>query len=598
LYVGLAGAGLLVLGGGAYLGLRSVSGPEVLGISPTRARIGEGVTLTGRSFAAAAGKNVVLFGDVPGTVREASPTRLVVEVPELPAVAGRDTSSFVTVRVGRRDSQPTPIAVYNAPRVHGLSPDVAMPGDEVTLAGSGWGPTAVVRFGPLAAEILENTPTAILVRVPVIEGPPGTPAPVTVAMGLDASNGAPFLVGRLPLVQSLQPTSASAGDIVTAKGRGFHWKAADNVVRVGGARSFVTSVSDDELKFSVPRTASGELPVEVRVPTSENKGEAVLTVQPLADPIDFRFVIEPLDAVPGSPHAVLATGLGPAFVLAASGKRSAADRALEGQRRLNEAATVLKASRDLNFEVRNLETSPSLALAGRPEAILDATDEDAAAYNEDWTRLGGRGGAVTRARLALWWQAVLRDLVLLLVRGEKPQYAAALASEGRVLGDVFEAARKTGRFGVPLSVAATAKPALTAALRTLALRVPASVTAAVPAGPAIAPAAPAGPAASTVPALRLEGSWIGTELQGGVRKYVTVTLRGRGGSVVYEGGISVSVPLLSLDQPQRDSVRYSLEFRGGRRYYVGKWDGRKITGRISSDPSGRGDVGAFELSPR
>ena len=42
------------------------------------------------------------------------------------------------------------------------------------------------------------------------------------------------------------------------------------------------------------------------------------------------------------------------------GRARAADRALEAQRRLNDAATLLKASRDLNFEVRNLETSPIL----------------------------------------------------------------------------------------------------------------------------------------------------------------------------------------------------------------------------------------------
>jgi len=597
LYAGLAAVGALVLGAGAYFGLQSASRPEVIGVSPKRARIGEPVTLTGRSFAAIPAENGVLFGDVPGVVREATPTRLLVEVPELPAAAGKDTSFSVTVRVGGRDSQPMPIAIFNAPRIHGLSPNVAMPGEEVTLAGSGWAAAAVVRFGELAAEVLENTPTHIRVRVPAVEGPPGTPAPVTVAMGADeASNPAPFLLGRLPLVQAVQPDSAAPGDLITVTGRGFHWKAAENVVRVGGVRAFVASASDAELKFCVPWVGGtgGPLPVELRVPTSETKGEAVLTVPAGADPIEFRFTVEPLD-VAGSPHAVLTTGLGPAFVLAGAGKRTAADRALEAQRRLNEAAGPLKASRDLNFEARNLETGPVLALPGRPEAILEVTDEDAAAYNEDWTRLGGRGGSVTRARLALWWQAVARDVVLLLVRGEKPQYAAALSAEGRVLGDVFEAAKRTGRFGVPRAVITTARPPMTAALRTVAYRVPVAVTAAVSAAPQ-APAA--GPVPSSAPPLRLEGVWIGSELEAGARKYVTMTFRGRGGSLVYEGGISVSVPLLSVDQIPSDTVRYVLEFRGGRRYYLGRWDGRKIAGRISSDASGRGDVGAFELSPR
>ena len=46
------------------------------------------------------------------------------------------------------------------------------------------------------------------------------------------------------------------------------------------------------------------------------------------------------------------------------------------------------------------------------------------------------------------------------------------------------------------------------------------------------------------------------------------------------------------------AVQEEREYRGGQRYYAGTWDGRKIPGRISSDASGRGDVGAFELSPR
>ena len=40
----------------------------------------------------------------------------------------------------------------------------------------------------------------------------------------------------------------------------------------------------------------------------------------------------------------------------------------------------------------------------------------------------------------------------------KPQFAAAIAPEGRVLGDVFDVAKKSGRFGVPRDVAAAVKP--------------------------------------------------------------------------------------------------------------------------------------------
>ena len=84
-----------------------------------------------------------------------------------------------------------------------------------------------------------------------------------------------------------------------------------------------------------------------------------------------------------------------------------------------------------------------IGLAGQPEPLLEVSEEDAAAYNEDWTGLRGRGGPVTRARLARWWEALGRDIVLITVRGQAPQNAAALAPEGRVLGQLFESAQRS-----------------------------------------------------------------------------------------------------------------------------------------------------------
>jgi hypothetical protein len=286
-------------------------------------------------------------------------------------------------------------------------------------------------------------------------------------------------------------------------------------------------------------------------------------------------------------------------VLAAAGGRSAAERALEAQQRLNEAATPLRATRGLTVEARDLGTRPVIALAGRSDVLLEVTEEDAAAYNEDWTGLGGRGGPVTPARLARWWEAVGRDLVLLLVRGERAQYAVALAGEGRALVQVFEAASRTGRAGVPYSVVVGATAATRNALRIVGLRVPAAVT--EPVAPAAAGASPVAAAAAPTPPpaeLRLAGSWIGSEVEGGLPRYLTVTFRGSGGNVAYEGGITLTVPMLMLDQPRRDQVRFSVEFGGGTRYYIGKWDGEKLAGPVARDAEGRRPLGTFEMRPR
>jgi hypothetical protein len=424
-------------------------------------------------------------------------------------------------------------------------------------------------------------------------------------MGASNSNELPFFIGSVPLLLKVEPATAAPGDLLTIAGRGFQRDRTRDAVVVGGAFALVVSATDSELKAVVPILAPGETvrPVEVRVAGLANVGQGEISVPPLPDSVELRFVPQTFDAVAGRDYAVLATDAGPAFVLAPSGGQSAADRALLAQRRFDDAVGAIKATRGLNFEARALETSPVIGLAGRPEVVLEVTEEDARAYDEDWTGLRGRGGPVSRVRLAKWWEAVARDLVLLIVRGERPQFAAALSPEGRVLGELFQASQKTGRFGLAREALAGLRPAQREALRLIAFRVPASVTgpatAATPVAPVPGPATAAG--ASPTPAaapLRLEGAWIGSEEEAGERRYLTATFRSDSGKVAYEGIVTLTVPLLSLETPGKGSVRFSLQFKGGIRYYTGRWDGQRLSGTISRDPAGTSSVGTFELRPR
>jgi hypothetical protein len=160
-----------------------------------------------------------------------------------------------------------------------------------------------------------------------------------------------------------------------------------------------------------------------------------------------------------------------------------------------------------------------------------------------------------------------------------------------VLQEIFQAAQKTGRAGISAQV--TTRPALRDGLRIVAYRVPPSVV-----GPAGGVAPNAAPSAAGPPPLQLEGSWVGTETEGGIPRYVTAVFRKDTGNLSFEGTVTLTVPLISLEQPQKDSVRYSLMVRGGMRYYVGKWDGQTVTGRIFTDAEGKEPVGTFSLRPR
>ena len=587
--VGIGAAAALLVGGLGFGALKLFGNPLRLeAVEPTRLRVGQRATLTGSGFGTEPKGVTVVFGDREARVLQAAPKRLEVEVPESIVAAGAEGRVSVVVRANGRTSGVIDVAVFQGPRLHGISPGAAMPGEEVMLAGAGWGIGATVQFGSVPAQVLEVQATQIRALVPELPGGPGTEAPVTVSVGGVESNHAPFILGHLPVLSGLNPREAAPGDVVSLSGRGFETIAPRNDVRVGGVPALVIASSNDSLQFVVPRLGPGEAAraIELRVPGSTNVGQTLLQLKPSADPIDFRFVAEPFAPGPGRMHALLATGIGPAFVLASSGGMTAAERAAVAADRLNAAAQPLRTTVGLTVEARGLESNPVIGLVGRPEPLLEVTEEDAAAYNEDWTGLRGRGGPVTRARLARWWEALARDLVLLTVRAQAPQYTAALAPEGRALVQLFEIAQRSGAAGVPRRVVDEARPPLPEGLRILGLRVPASVTPPSEASAAAA-ALPAAAATPTPPPLQLDGNWGGSQVEQGQRQYLTVTVKGSGGTVAYEGGITFTVPMMTLEKPRRDQVRFSVQIRGGMRHYAGHWDGEAISGNVSTRRGGQ-----------
>jgi hypothetical protein len=573
---------LALLAGGAFFMLKG-GGPVLESVTPDRAKIGQTLVLSGRGFGATPS---VLFGERKATLVSASPTRIEAQVPLFPVLPGRDSKVDVAVEVGGRKTTPVSVAVYQGPRLDGLSPDVALPGEEIELAGAGWQSQPVVRFGQVPGEVLSESPTAIRVRVPPLDTAPGSRVEVVVESGGEQSNVAPFLIGKLPIVSRVDPQAVGAGDTVTVTGRGFRPKAADNLVKVGAVRALVSQATESELRFVVPWTESpGEAPLEIHVKGIENVGRGTLTVNPPGgDVVDLHFVPEPLpvDDTPDHDHAVLSIELGPVFVLTATQGRSAAERAVEAARALNGAVGAVKASLEADFAL----DPPRLLLAGRPETLLEATPEDAQAYGEDWTHAGARNRGGSPGRLSVWWNAVARDLVLLLIRSQKPQYAVALAPEGRLFVDIFQAARKTGGFGVPRTVLHDMKPPVVEQMRSVALRLPASVpepSAGTVGGPP--GAGPGGPAAT----LQLQGVWRGTEVVRGERNYLTFTFRPKYSTAQMGSGLTVDIVGLQVG---KDGVRFSLP---GNRYYSGTWDGQKISGTVSSDAAGKDPIGTFEL---
>jgi hypothetical protein len=465
--------GLLVTGTVAYAWLMVVGRPQVASVTPAQVRVGDTVVVTGERLAAPAAETAVYFGDQRAQVLTSETGRIEVKVPDLDLAPGERRDVEVQVRVGRKRSTPTLVQLSKVPRIAGLSPDVAAVGEEVVLGGTGWATSGVqVLFEGMAGEVRSIGPEHINVRVPSLAMAQGSIVRVVVASGADRSDPATLVLGRLPVITSVEPRTASAGDVVAVRGRGVRASPGDNTALIGGVPALVCAAGDGRIEVMVPTQAPvGEVPLEVRVQGFPNSAMTTLTISPAMDPIALRFVAEPSSDA-GRTRAVIGTALGPMFVLSYAGGRSAAERAAEAVRRLNAAIPILREQRDVVLELRRGPTTASIGVAGSREFLLEVTNEDAQAYAGAAPK--GRTAPLTRARLANWWLAELRDVVLLLGRGERPRSTEMYGPEARFITDVYDVAMRGGG-PVTRAVVAGLRPAVRDGLRNMAQRVPATV---------------------------------------------------------------------------------------------------------------------------
>jgi hypothetical protein len=584
----LAAAGLLLAGATGYFMTRGRA-PRISSAAPLRVRAGQTVTLRGEDFAPQARDNEVRFNDRQGRVLGGANGELQVEVPAtISAAPGRETPLSVVVRSRGKESDPFKLSISQAPLVRAIAPDVAMPGEEVVVSGMGWGDRPRVSFASTAAEIVEATPESLRVKVPSLDAGQGTSVPVVVSAGAERSEPANFLVGRLPMLTSVEPVAATPGDLLTLKGRGFRAAPRENAVVVAGEPALVVSSTERELEVVAPIPGPGAVAdgaIEVRVHDSAFVAAGKVSLTRESGVLSLRFVALPFSDAQGHDHALLATELGPAFLLSGSGERSAAERALEAQRRLNESAGLLATPGAPQLELRDAGGRLSIGIQGRDTALIEVSDEDAAAYNEGGEGSRNAARRVTKGRLAVWWLALTRDLAALLASGERPRQVALLTPAGRVLSELHDGARRVAGAGVPRVALAELPAERRASLRSLALRVP----------PAVAEGQQGKPPLSAADdPLQLEGQWTGGSTEEGVFRPLRIAIAKGGGTLTYLKPLQFSVPLQELERPRPGDVRFSARLGTGKRYFVGSWDGEMLSGTVSATLDGP-PLGRFEL---
>jgi YD repeat-containing protein len=177
--------------------------------------------------------------------------------------------------LGSTDSRatvPTPAA---GSTITSLSSTIGVPGQAVTINGSGFGATqgtGAVTFNGVPATVTSWGATAIGVTVP--DG--AATGFVVVWVNSTPSNGVPFTVTPAPTISSISPDTGVADQTVTLTGTNF--TGTQGTVTFNGTPATVTNWTDTSVVVRVPATATSG-PVVTSV-NSQNSNGMTFTVIP------------------------------------------------------------------------------------------------------------------------------------------------------------------------------------------------------------------------------------------------------------------------------------------------------------------------------
>jgi FHA domain/IPT/TIG domain len=518
-------AAVAAIGAVAAYMFMHVPPPTLASVMPLKIEAGGTLTLKGDKFSTTTGRNTVHFGDLIGDVVSASDTDITVRVPA-DSKPG-DVQVSVETKGGRSNSLFCKIFV--APSITGISPEVAMPGQEILISGKNLNtqePTVLV--GGIRGTVLEAQPTSLKVRISSEILPvEGKPLQVSVQVGAEMAKPMDVLMGHLPLLAAVEPTSGAPGSRVTLKGRGFAAAPSDNIVTFGDRRALVLSASPSEVTVAVTGldTPGSQVPVPLRVAAggSVSSPANFIVVRSAAGYFSPRFFPLPVTDHPGHGHVFIATDLGPLIVLSAKGGAGLAERAIAATDALNALADTVGGGQSVKIEAR--DSPPCVAAGG--SCIITATPEDAAAYEEPWGK--AKGARATPRAVAAHWAALIDDYLTMFLARQRPYRTLETSPRGKTLLELYgESVRRAGAgAGVPVGLVSPLSSRLEADLRELALVLPGE--------------------SPTKGAGAIEGLWTGTleEPAGGREFHIRFKLRG----AQLEGTLTTSTGQLAMDRP-------------------------------------------------
>jgi hypothetical protein len=578
----LIALGTLVVAGLAYFvygRLRPVP-PIISSVLPPRVEPGQTVAIAGTGLGTSAEAVTVRFADQAGLVTSASDTQVSVTVPAaLAAKEGVEIPVIVETRAGR--SNALFLRVRRVPHPNRLEPDVALPGQEVTLIGENLDGTPLsVQVAGETAEVRSAQADAVRLVVPSIPVTEGRAVTVMLRVGAQAGRPLTLLLGRLPLVIELLPSAGQPGEAVDVRGRGFDPDPADNVLLFGDEPALVLAASPNHLRAVAPAGSSAGsqtlVPIVVKAHSGTSSGSVqFMLVRPSTSTFVPRFFAAPVSST--TDQALVSTLLGPVLLLSdREAAPSVGERAVRVAAALN-AAFDAAASRPVTLEARDSPPSVAVAAGG---IIVTATPDDAAGYSRG-PDPGMKGQRTTPRALAGFWAALLQDQLTLFVQHQRPSRLLELSPRGKALVDLYaEAERRVGAAnGVPASLLNPPSAAQTRAFREMALM--------LPAGPSAAAAA-------------VTGRWEGMmEETGSGERPIKLRLRLEGARLAgslgtQAGAVAMEVPLESVTY-QKGVLTFVLASGGSPRFFRGTLQGSTISGTIHRSASDKETIGRFSL---
>jgi hypothetical protein len=423
----------LVAAGGLFAKRLFFSAPVIASVQPPAAEPAQTLTLAGSRLGDVAGATTVWFGDVPVPADAPAGGSLRVKVP---TAAPGEVSLVVETPSGR--SRRTPFRVLPVLRSSGLDPEGGLPGDEVVLRGLGFAAGAAVSVGSAPAEVLAVEAQAVRFRVPPSTAAPGSRLPVVATVDGRSTAPVPIVLGRVPLVESVEPPRAAAGEVVRLHGVGFAPESEGNVVTFDGAGALVVAANRSELAVVAPvpsgpeRETLASLVVQARGRASEPRAYPLLRL------VEGAWVPRCVAQPAGSGGQVLVgTEIAPLMMLSSRDEaRSRTARALKTCAQIDAALNRARAGEAVSFEARDHPSGGTgVGIVGRADMVERVTPQDAAGYEKP-PGLAPRRQAPSPAEVARLWAALLNGLVVVTTSGEPPSAASLPPAAARAYAEL------------------------------------------------------------------------------------------------------------------------------------------------------------------